>query len=52
MTKFKVHYLRNERHFKGTKRGARVVSARSEDEAIARIRHKIAGSYGHWVEGV
>lgn len=52
MSKYRVHYLRNERYFKGTKRGARVVSARSENEAIARIRRQIHGSYGHWVEAV
>ena len=52
MSKYRVHYLRNERYFKGTKRGIRTIRARSESEAIIKCKSVVANSYGHWVEAV
>ena len=47
MTRYYVHYSKGTD--KGLFHGIRTVSARNEQEAKARVRHAIPGSFGHWV---
>jgi hypothetical protein len=53
MIKYAVHfeYQGFKRNTNTTKlcRGIRTVAARNEDEAIAKVRHTVHGSFGHWV---
>ena len=52
MTKYQVHFeyqvFKQDVGWIG-KRGIRTVPARSEIEAITKIRHRISDSFGHWV---
>ena len=45
--RYDVHYKRNEKFFKGVKKGKVRVSARNFLEAINKIKMSVPGSYEH-----
>ena len=48
MNKYKVHYAKGTSG--GLKHGKRTVTARDEQEAKARVRFMVPGSFSHWVD--
>jgi len=53
MIKYQVHFeyspfVKNQ-GYRGLKRGIRTVVARNELEAMARVRHQVPESFGHWI---
>ena len=51
MLRYQVHYERAEKFWKGIVRGSRSIEARTEREAIAKLRRLVPDSFGHWVNG-
>ena len=51
MLRYQVHYERPERYWKGIVRGSRSIIARTEAEAIAKLRQLLPDSFGHWING-
>ena len=53
MLKYQVRFTkaRQEQGYTGYNRGVRLVKARTELEAIAKVRQLVPGSFGHWVNG-
>ncbi len=53
MLRYQVRFAkaRHESTLSGYVDGVRHVKARTELEAIAKVRHLVPGSFGHWVNG-
>jgi hypothetical protein len=51
MLKYQVHYECPGKFVKGIIRSSRSVVARTEREAIAKLRRLVPGSFGHWING-
>jgi len=51
MLKYQVHYERPGKFVKGIIRSSRSVVARTEREAIAKLRRLVPDSFGHWING-
>jgi hypothetical protein len=49
MTRYQVHFEYTHKGTRRLKHGIRLVNARNEVEAKARIRYAVPGSFGHWV---
>tara|TARA_R110002020_G_scaffold152739_1_gene330605 strand:+ start:355 stop:525 length:171 start_codon:yes stop_codon:yes gene_type:complete len=47
MTRYQVHYSVGRP--KGLHHGKRTIKARSEAEAIIKVKSVVQGSFGHWV---
>ena len=47
MLRYQVRFTRAQGHGGGV----RLVKARTELEAIAKVRQLVPGSFGHWVNG-
>ena len=50
MKKYIIHYRLNEKYWSGVLKGKRTISAKSEAEAVSRVRYLVPDSFGHWVE--
>jgi hypothetical protein len=50
MRKYVIHYRLNERYWSGVLKGKRTIAAKSEAEAVARVRYLVPDSFGHFVE--
>jgi hypothetical protein len=51
MLKYQVHYECPGKFGKGIIRSSRSVVARTEREAIAKLRGRLPDSFGHWING-
>ena len=51
MLKYQVHYEQPDEFVKGIIRSSRSVVARTEREAIAKLRQMVPDSFGHWING-
>jgi len=50
MNKYRVHYAKGTLGGLGPKQGKRTVKARDEQEAKAKVRYLVPGSFSHWVD--
>ena len=51
MLKYQVHYERPRSSEDYIHRSSRTIVARTEREAIAKLRQLLPDSFGHWING-
>ncbi len=51
MLRYQVHYERSRSSEDYIHRSSRTIVARTEREAIAKLRQLLPDSFGHWING-